>query len=392
MKLVSVLQVPLLIVLYLFVLGCRDIPRTNIIPSSYLFIQPEYTDIYLSQQKDSVDFDLDEDTYNQIRSINYFNKGNDEFISFYDARSQSVNIYNFDSKQLIKRIELKKWLPDPHLKFTSVSVQNFDSIFIANIGKLYLFDSAGVMKKDIQCLGGVNAIITVNYSNPLIVNGNTVYTGVKANVDELSSKSISGWRALYSLNLEDHSQKLLYQLPDMYQEHILGERFMRSGYCFNNKGNFVISFSADTNIYETNLADYHAAYFGKSQYQSGDISPVPEIELKMKNGFKQFTIRDSYGPIYYDPYKKRYLRVARQKISAELYETNKWQRQSSFIIFDEKFKIIGESKFPADLSYSSIFFTPDGGIYSQVNSNDEYALHFVRLAYDERKDSLLANK
>jgi hypothetical protein len=167
---------------------------------------------------------------------------------------------------------------------------------------------------------------------------------------------------------------------------------MRACYCVNDKGNLVFSFSADTSIYETNLEDYHVAYYGKSRFQEEDISPVPETELEKDNGFKQLTIRDSYGPIYYDSYKKRYLRVARQKISGELYETNKWERRSSFIIFDENFRIIGEGRFPADLSYSSIFFTPEGRIYSRVNIKDEYALHFVRLAYEERKDSLFANK
>lgn len=382
----------LLTIFFAFSISCSNISSPSITQSTYSYIKPEYDNIRLTLQGDSIEFVLDEDSYNQIRSINYFDQHDTSYISFYDARSKSINIYRFGSKKLEMRIDLKKWLPDSHFKYTTVSVLNFDSIFVSNIGTLYLFDSAGVMKKQIESKEGTNAIVAMDNSSPLVVKGNAVFTGVKSNVDDKSLKSLQKWRALYMFDLEGKAQELLYQLPEMYRKNIFGEKFLSAGYCLNDKGNFVFSFPADTNIYETDLTKYHAAYYGKSRLQLGPIMPVPETELRNKNGFKQYVIRDSYGPIYFDPYKKRYIRLAKQKISKELYETNKWTRQSSFIIFDENFKIIGESKFPSDLSYSSIFFTPDGGIYSRVNSRDEYALHFVRLAYEERKDSLLANK
>lgn len=392
MKSLSLAILVSLTMLFAFSISCSNISSPSIIQSTYSYIKPEYDNIQLTLQDDSIEFVLDEDSYNQIRSINYFDQQGASYVSFYDARSKSINIYNFWSKKLEIRIDLKKWLTDSHFKYTTASVLNFDSIFVSNIGTLYLFDSAGVMKKKIECKEGTSAIVAMDNSGPLIVKRNVVFTGVKSNVDDKSLNSLRKWRALYMFDLDSKAHELLYQLPEIYRKNIFGEKFLSVGYCLNDRGNFVFSFPADTNIYETDLMKYHAAYYGKSKLQLGPIMPVPEAELRNNNGFKQYVIRDSYGPIYYDPYKKRYIRLAKQKISEELYETNKWTRQSSFIIFDENFKIIGESKFPADLSYSSIFFTPDGGIYSRVNSKDEYALHFVRLAYDERKDSLLANK
>ncbi|SHM37083.1 DUF4221 family protein [Chitinophaga sp. CF418] len=381
-----------LVIYYLLFLGCHDIPRISIVQSLRSYIPPDYDSVNLIPLVDSIEFLLDEDSYNQIRSINYFNQDSNSFISFFDVRSNSVNVYNFSSRQLIKRLELKKLLPDSHIKYTSVDVINFDSIFISNMGRLYLLDSSGAIRQSVECEGGKEAIAVVDNSNPLIVRGNKVYTGVKCNVDYLSLKSLLKWRAMYSFDLKEHSQRLVYQLPDTYMKQIFGDKFLDVSYCQNDKGNIIFSFPADTNIYETNLQKYHVAYLGKSKFQQEAIPAIQGAETKKQNKFKQYALRDSYGPIYYDPYKKRYLRVARQKISSKLYETNKWERQSSFIIFDENFRIIGESKFPAALSYSSVFFTPDGGIYSRVNFKDEYTLHFVRLVYKDSKDSLRQSK
>jgi hypothetical protein len=183
--------------------------------------------------------------------------------------------------------------------------------------------------------------------------------------------------------MQKGSKELYYQLPEIYQENLYGYSFLDYSYCHNDRGNFVFSFAADTNIYETNLKDYHVAYYGKSRFQAGPIKPVTKEDLRRDDSYKLYALRDSYGPIFYDPYKKRYLRQAKQKITEADFLAKNTSKKRTVIIFNEQFKIIGESETDDQFSFSSIFFTESGGIYARVNPGDEHALHFARLVYEE---------
>ena len=104
-------------------------------------------------------------------------------------------------------------------------------------------------------------------------------------------------------------------------------------------------------------------------------------------GFENYLLRDSYGPIYFDPYAKRYLRVARSSISKADVDAKIRIKKQHLIIFDDQFKIIGESPVNDSMYLHMVFFTKEGNIYARTNAKDEYALHFVRLVYNDKKDN-----
>ena len=173
-------------------------------------------------------------------------------------------------------------------------------------------------------------------------------------------------------------------MPSLYRENLYGYSFLEYSSCVNDQGNFVFSFPADTNIYETNLTGLNNAYFAKSRFQTSTIASVAQSTIDSGQGRKEYYLRDSYGTIYYDPHHKRYLRFAKQKIRESDYLANKKERKRSVIIFNEDFKIIGESAVADSLGFKTIFITPKGSIYIRTNAGDEQALHFVRLEYSDK--------
>lgn len=361
---------------------CKEKPVTS--ASSYVFIDPVYKDLDLAPQADSLRFQLTENRYNQIRSFNYFEHKGNAYMSFYDQRSESVNIYDFHSQQLAKTFKLKSILGKFIYK-TSVFVKNMDSIFIVNAKNLFIYDTACNLKKSYKDFDFTDGKVYFDNTHPLIIEGNSMYASLVPNVDETSLESLTDWRGIYKYNLKEETGSLYYPLPSLYLSNLYGDNFLKHSFCFNDKGKFVFSFPADTNIYETDLANYHKAYYAKSKLQSKPIDGVPAEEIKNGNSFRQYVMRYSYGPVYFDAYKKRYLRLARRPISKAEYESNKTQRDHGFIVFDKDFKIIGEGHLTPDISYNTIFFTSDGRIYARKNVKDEYALHFVRLDYVENE-------
>ncbi|OQP58191.1 hypothetical protein A3860_07655 [Niastella vici] len=365
---------------------CRNTPDAN--ATIHIYIMPQYGLIKLLPTTDTLHFPLDENSYNAIKSTLSFVIRNKEYVCFHDQRAEALNIYDLHSRQLIKRLELKKILSGHDLYKTSAFVKNFDSIFVTNNASLYLVDSAGHLNKTFKFLQKPELARAVFDNNsPPVIQDNQLYAGVRPSINETSLRSLAKWKAVYSFDLLNGKAKLHYSLPRMYQENYFGYHFLEGNYCYNNNGYFVFSFPADTNVYESDLAGHNLSYCGKSQYQTSDITPVKKEDLLNDKAGKQYMLRDSYGAIYFDGYHKRYLRLAKQKISEADFESKNLNRKRSILIFDEHLKIIGESLIDENISFSSLFISADGNIYARTRSNDEYALHFVRLAYVDSREN-----
>lgn len=357
---------------------------TAYLKSTYRYTLPSYDLVSLEVGPDSIHISLNDTTYNDAESLNLFNVNGIDYVSYYDERSASINIYDLVSRTTIKRISLKDLFKERSLHKTTVYIINFDSIFVTNKMKLYLFDSAGHRKGSVPFLDKPRFFrATLDNSNPPIIINNNVFTAVKPSVGDNTLKAFRKWKVLYELNLVTDSAKLFYHLPEIYRKDLYGYQYLQSSYCYHD-GRFVFSFAADTNVYETDLASLHQSFFGKSRFQHEDVKGLSGSDIKSDLSSMNYATHHAYGAIYYDRLKRRFLRVSRHKVSKADYEAKNRIRRQSLIIFDEKLRIIGESIIDEDVDLGSLLIMGDGRIYARANRKDEYALHFVRLVYKER--------
>lgn len=361
-------------------LGCEQ--DQTYVNNIYKYIPPNYKQVNIELAADTLHFPLGENSYNQVESVNIFSQGEAEYLSFFDERSASINVYEFASRKKVKEISLKQLLKGQRLFRTSVYLKNLDSIFIANNTSLYLFDSSGRMNNDIEYLSSSRYIKpSLDNTVPVVIAGSKLYTSVRRSLDESSKKELKKWKILYEFDLKGDTAYLHYNLPELYRENYYGYHYMYSGYCFNHNNRFVFSFGADTSIYETDLKGYNISYTGKSQYQVNDFKPLTKSTVKGDESHKRFMTSGSYGPIYFDAYNQRYLRVYKQAISESDYESKNRIPKQSLLIFDSDFKIIGENVIDANVNLYEMLFTNDGKMYARINRKDEYALHFIQLTY-----------
>lgn len=347
---------------------------------------PEYNNLQILPTKDTIRFALDENTYNNIRAFNCFVDKGKEYVSFYDKVSLSVNIYEVSSKRFIKRVSLKQSLPGrPLEKRTSVYCKNLDSLFVINNIFLYLLDNKGILRDSVVFdAGPILAFPGFDKKKPPVFRGTALYLGAVPYLSTSKKRELRKWENLYTVDLTTKKTKLTYPLPDVYMDSIYSSYFIENSYCVNDKGRFVFSFAADTNIYETDLNDYNMAYYGKSHLQNSAITGIRPGEIKEPDDLlKSYLIRYSYDAIYYDLFNKRYLRIAEQKISDEDYRSNNRDKNKSVIIFNDAFKIVGETNIDSTLSWNTVFFTKNGDCYVRTNANDEQAINFVRMEYIE---------
>lgn len=366
----------------------------NIIKNEYRHLPSDYDSISIFSRPDTLQFELDENVYNQIKSFNIFTQNSTSYISFYDRRSQSVNIYSLTDQRHYKSIGLKELYNNHQLYKTSVFIKNWDSIFIINQFNISLYDSSGSRKFKIEFpKEPYNSAAEFDSNKLPIFIGNNLYALSRNRVDYRSINALRDWQVLYSFNLEKRSVQLHYHLPELYQTFLYGEYLLNYNYCYNNRGNFVFSFSADTILYETNLRDYNRSYFARSLNQQTPITPLNKQELKDPEMLKEFYIRDSYGSVFFDPFSKYYLRLVRHKLTLEEFHSKKRQRRT-VLILNENFQIIGESVWPEDADFDSLFSTPDGKLYARTKLNNENKLYFVQFDYQTSNNNpiSLANR
>lgn len=356
--------------------------------ADYRFNKPSYDDIALVASKDTLHFLLNK-IDNSIASINTFSAQGIEYIAIYKVPSETVDIYELYSQKLIKTISLALYVLNKKHS-TSVYCKNFDSIFINNNkNSLFMTDSSGKNKRTFLFPEGLNPGIADFVNNrPPVLKDSCFYASFPVsgrNVDH-----VNNWSLMWRIDLKNNKQERLYHMPKRYINNFYGFDLMKFSYCFNNRRNFVFSFPADSNLYETDLDNLNCMFYGRSKFQQGDIEPLSKNKIGSDGEF-EYLERDSYGPVFFDPYHKRYLRIFMHKLSRKDIDAKNYDKEKSVLIFNEELRLVGESSFSKKgVLFSSLFFTADGCMYARVKPKDKAVLHFVRFIYKEKSSDSIS--
>lgn len=361
--------------------GCRSDSDEK---TNFISIFPEYADINLVATSDTLRFPLSEHSTTAVTSVNYFSQNGKEYLSTYDRVSKLINIYSFPDGRIVKTILLKDWLTGTNLDKASIFIQNFDTIIVCTRERIVLFDSTSLIKKkfEIERKKPIRIPDMENETPPVFKN-HILFTQIVPAIDERSLPEHRRWKLLFGFDLNGEQPKMYYNFPETYHKNLYGYSFLNYSYCINDKGNFVFSFPADTNIYETDFADYNNSYLAKSKNQNGEIPPISEEVIDKGFSFREYSLRDSYGAIFFDPQFKRYLRQAKQKMDESSLMAKQRVRKRSIVMLNDHFKIIGEGNLPDSISFNSLFFTKQGEIFGRLAGVKDPFITYIRLVYDQ---------
>lgn len=354
----------------------------------YISIIPDYHSTGIQITGDTLRFPLDRGILPRSSSFNYQELNGHRYISFSDQMSQTVNIYDFDTRTLHWKIQLGTFDPQGK-KFGKITgwFRNVDSVYISSGLTLYRTDTTGTILNtiDLSNKQPLFASTSLQNSAPPVFRGQELYLPAFPYLYDSKLDDVKKWPALCNIHLKAGNYSLLYNLPVIYYKNLYGGTFLVSYYCYNNLQQFVFSFPADPNIYISSPEDFSHTfvYDGKSRFLPHSIPPVTVKDLETGEATtKSYLLRDSYGAIYYDPFRNRYLRVAEKKLDQQQYSAKQWKKEHSLIIFDKNFKIIGESPIDKDINLYTLFITKQG-IFARTDAlkKDENNLYFVRLDY-----------
>ncbi len=342
-----------------------------------------YLTLSIKPGETKISFPLDDESFPTSTAFNFKQYKTESYLAFSDNMNNSVLVYNFKSRGLVKKIHLQR-----SFKAFSAYFQNFDSIFIITNKSIWLIDSSGAFLKNINSEAGSSVLpvqIYAGNSAPPYFTDTALYVAAYPDLVDSKIEDMQRWRVLLKTSFQKTKDEVLLALPDVYRKSLFGANFLFPSYCVNNKHELVFSFAADPTIYVYDLKNKPKDYFGQSRYLSLVIPPVKTAKALegSEETAKTYLLRDSYGAIYYDPYTKRYLRVAQKKLDEKTYLSKKWTKEHSLIIFDDNFQIIGESPVPKNINLNTLFITPSGIFVRDDAVKDENNLHFIKMEYEK---------
>lgn len=359
-------KISLLLIQMLFI-SCSNNDSFELLPGN-----ESNEKIDLTIEKINIPLDTIGMTY--YRKVSIFNLDSENYLIGLHKAFHSLDIYNIDKRQFIKRIVLEKRGPIMIQHIGSIYAINFDSILIDDYYSLVLMDTSGKVKKRIP-LSEESFFLKNN-----IPYGDLTSTLNFGIIYRQKPKSVLLYYA--PKNSRYYSDKCL-------KMDFLGELFLNkekltllplkySRYYFNSKFGYgdmfqpnltiyqdlvIYNFPVESNIYTYNLdTKTFNKYGAKSRFSKNLVEPF-------KKGFdpNQFAVKSTvFFKTVYDPYRELYYRLhwGNCDIKKNSVEFNTlYDKELYLMVFDNYFNVITEIELQSDRYLPFGYFVTNEGLF-----------------------------
>ena len=293
------------------------------------------------------------------------------YYSFLNMFNNIVYMYNYDSKELVRKILLKG-----NRKITGYEFIDWDSIFVYQYSnyELTLQNGKGeiIKKSIIPPQPGKNGYYSMPTTlSPVTFLNNIIYL-VGGHLTTEKANHLS--KPVARFNLVTDELDYVYHYPEVYQNTFYGGSNYRMdiSYVYNfDDSVFVFNFPASEELFITQR------FYCAPSFLAGKIFKYPY--KGMDKSFEYAANNPFYLSILYDKYRKVYYRVC--LLPADWSEGKHYSRDLSVIILDKNFRFLGETvlKNGKDFQLSYIqntHVTPDGLLFQGKSDVNETEINF----------------
>lgn len=298
-----------------------------------------------------------------------------EYLVTENEGTTALEVYSIDSKRLVKNIRLSKTGPNSVKCLKGFHPLSLDSflIFCPDAYKITLVNDQGTpldaynwitdpkVRKEPEKHGV--SIPHMLAGNMGIMRADTLYVPAVTLADYADPNAFSEFHSSQWFHFGAKQSDFVYKYPSTYREKNFNHLSTQIFRTLNDQGNFVYSFQADPNLYETNLHGQDIAHKASSLHLP-DPEPIPtRHENTVPSDMTKYAaLSSSFKHVLYDKYRKVYYRVLEGpgKVTASL-RTAHYDSKISIIILDQDFQVIGETELPFQkYTYRNIFVSRAG--------------------------------
>jgi hypothetical protein len=353
--------------------------------------------------RDSAYITVDSITSFIRNDLQYIKVGEREYIFLLNKKINAIQVYDWQSKQMLKRIYLEKEGPNGVGEVSYIFAQSLDSIFALTsyAYKVSLVNAEGKVLQKYSLLNktvkfdeakGYTPVFSANdYAalpmggvNAMFVANNELYMGCVPDISPFTKEHYK--RGLLGMKINLATKQLTYFMPfpQIYQDNMFFPlQYLNTASCYNKAKNILIySFPCDDKVYEMDLNTgtvvprlTSSTYFKKIEIFSSNPEEDPN---RARKEFDFAISHAHFERIRYDPYRKIYYRNLLLPNSKKK-DRNDWHPFviSNYVILDENFQTLGEVQLPEHVG-TSYYFVNEEGLFLQGLSRNEDEICFYR--------------
>jgi len=312
---------------------------------------------------------------------------------FYNKFNESIYVYDFFRKKLIKKIPFTRSFGDSG-QISAFHYINKDSIFyFPQYGDYFHLSREGgnMDEKKIKFVDEDDQEKIESHwiksSSPLVMMDEKIYIN-----------NVFGWMALQEENdkflLIEHDLKT--GSSEFFLKHptsSIGRNYENSTFrhmTFTQKGKepvLLYSFNFDPYVYEFNgdKDNIKAQYCAPKDFQ---LPSIPKMGMDGNELWLEFQTQFSFSRMVYDPFKKQLLRLALLPYSMEAIKAGdinpEMPKKPKFYVFDEQNQLLGEFTLDKNKSYYfvNMFVTKEGLWIQRILEDDENNMCFELINYE----------
>ncbi len=380
------------ITLFAILIACEPVEKTNSLENKANYITTDY-----------VTFSVDSLTSVQLITPDIINYNSEQCLIFGNYLDNTLQIYDWDSKQRINRIQFEKEGPTGINNLEGFKYINQDSIlvFSSKRGTLFWFDEKGNLLDTIKHNQAISHRLIAHASLPVIYDEGYLYIS-NLGLPLLYNNSAKGY-------WKNRPQKLEYSVEVGNKKHfeynvdyppviknsegiILMHNFSR---VFNGK-EFVYGWHKDENLYlmHKDSLSIHDFFTVKSKYVEKTFNESFLGDIDENEKLNRFDCLQSlYRNLIYDPYRQVYYRLVLHRFTEDELLSNPnecedYTRPLSIMEISSDFKLKQELKLPAKTYNPDVFVVSPEGFYLSINNpynenSNENELQLERINFDE---------
>ncbi len=321
-----------------------------------------------------ISFPLDTLTGFSQHSLQFFTNGNQRYLSFFNTVANAIYTYDYDTRQLKKRILFRKEGPDgvgPNYQMGHLVV-NFDTIYLLNYMTkvLLLTDTTGKIRRKYNLTAEdeknmPHAQLETNFpafkiENKLYLIGFNFYT---QNDHTKLNNTIC-------LDLATGDVSYLFARPKFYNKGHWGYFKYITYHCYNpHTEKFLISFGGSPDLYEADPRTFEMKPLKAASPDFEEFKPLDPNHIKLITDEEKMNQYDfttpSYGPVLYDIKKRVYYRIAFHPVSVDEFKLNprSVRMKTGIVILSESFEFLGETIMPVNEYQTMMYFLTDDGLH-----------------------------
>lgn len=342
---------------------------------------------------DTLEFSLDHSTYYISKAMFQFEDNGKEYLLFQNDRNRGKSrflIFDIEGRGLFKTVPLYEDGPNGIAAISGGWPLDMNHFLVTTRSPYcYMVDDAGnIMKKlkiwnyDTETKGKIfenycTSIIYSYYSSPAIIRDSLLYLD-QANVGY--PRKPEAWKdismfAHVNLHSGEVAKSALTYPPIFEEEEEFAMKSYDAEFSYADTGKDVaMSFYQYDSIFVSSDFKHLRAYNAKSRY-------FPSIRPQRYNAYKDLLVwlqeeylKPQYHHLLYDKYRDVFYRFALQPYQFPKGKSPMgsiaWGQEFSIVILNNKYEIIGETRFPGNTYVYRMCFVGKKGLYISLNNEE----------------------